>query len=71
MLECAASVIMAIEPVIAPAAILSAIRIEFETIETRTARIFCGAWAAGPMARAGPIIAVPAPSAPAPRGRGG
>ena len=49
---------IAIEPVIAPAATFSAIRIEFETIDRRAARVLLGAWAAGPTAFAGPITRV-------------
>src|SRR5205085_1248770 len=57
MLECAASVRIAIEPVTMPAASLSAIRSELETSETRAARAFGGAWAAGPTARVGATAA--------------
>jgi len=39
MAECTASVMIAIEPVIAPAAILSAIRSEFDAIERPVARV--------------------------------
>jgi hypothetical protein len=78
-LEWIASVMIAIEPVIAPAAILSAIRVAFEMIETVAARAFGGACAAGPIA---PAAAASRPrgltarlrsarAAPVPRGRGG
>ncbi len=74
MLECAASVMIAIDPVTAPAATFSTIRTLFEMIETAAARCL-GRCAYGPMAPTGSII--PAPRRPAraaaaaPRARGG
>jgi hypothetical protein len=68
MLEWIASVMMAIDPVIAPAAILSAIRVALEAIESAAAGALRGACASGPMARAGAPAAPPPPGPPPPRG---
>src|SRR5436305_122466 len=46
MLEWTASVMIAIDPVITPAASFSPIRSEFERIETPAARVLPGPWAA-------------------------
>jgi hypothetical protein len=60
MLEWTASVMIAIEPVTAPAAIFRTIRTELETMESAAARCLRGVWAAGPMARAGACAAASA-----------
>jgi hypothetical protein len=62
MLECTASVMIAIEPVIAPAASFSAIRIALERIDRPAARVLLGLWAAGPIPREGLIIPGSSPS---------
>src|SRR3954470_20474229 len=64
MLEWIASVMIAIEPVMTPAASLRAISTEFETIDTLAARVLGGICAAGPTARLG----APAAAAILPRG---
>ena len=69
--ECIASVMIATEPVIAPAASLRTMRIEFEAIDSAAApvlRLPCAALAAS----SGPAISPPGVrAARAPRGRGG
>ena len=59
MLECTASVRIAIEPVIAAAASLSTISSALEAIETAAARSFRGICASGPTAR---VVATAAPA---------